>query len=267
GITFKRNANEQAYLSVAIGNKEPSRDDFTDSSPLSRPKPEHMTDVEAGYSLSLKNFTAGINFYAMMYDNQLLLTGKVNDVGNYTRQNVKNSYRAGIELQAEYHLNTQFSFSGNAAFSKNKIKKFEYYLDEYDAAFDYTGQSLQTFSNTDISFSPNIVAAAGISYKPFAWLKIALNEKYVGRQYLDNTRSSDKSLDAFYYTNAVLEGNFNLKEYASVNVGISLYNLLNSKYANNGYTYGYIYDGTTINETYYYPQALMNYLAYARITF
>lgn len=267
GITFKRNAGEQAYLSVAIGNKEPSRDDFTDSSPLSRPKPEHMTDVEAGYSLSLKKFNAGINFYAMMYDNQLLLTGKINDVGNYTRQNVKNSYRAGVEVQAEYHLNSQLSLSGNAAFSKNKIKKFEYYLDEYDAAFDYTGQTLQTFSNTDISFSPNVVAAAGIAYKPFAWLKIALNEKYVGRQYLDNTQSSDKSLDAFYYTNAVLEGNFNLKKYASVNIGITLYNLLNAKYANNGYTYGYVYDGTTINETYYYPQALMHYLAYARITF
>lgn len=267
GITFKRNSNEQAYLSVAIGNKEPSRDDFTDSSPLSRPKPEHMTDLEAGYSWKLKNFRAGINYYAMMYDNQLLLTGKVNDVGNYTRQNVKSSYRTGIELQAEYNLNTKISISGNAAISKNKIKNFDFYLDEYDAAFDYTGQILQTYSNSDIAFSPNMVAAAGISYKPLSWLKIGLNEKYVGRQYLDNTQSASKQLDAFYYTNAAVEVNFNIKNYASVNSGITIYNLLNKKYVNNGYTYGYMYDGRTIDETYYYPQALMHYIGYIRFTF
>ena len=130
----------------------------------------------------------------MQYKDQLILTGKINDVGNYTRQNVKNSFRRGLEAEFSYDASKFLVVSGNVTLSENKILNFKEYVDQYDADFNYIVQQEIIYKKTHIALSPSIIAAAGVEIKPLKKLSIKLTEKYVGKQYLDNTSSEEKSL-------------------------------------------------------------------------
>ncbi|MEJ7671196.1 MAG: TonB-dependent receptor [Chitinophagaceae bacterium] len=130
GITFNRN-NYQAYLSYSLGSKEPNRDDF-EAGIDQQPKPEKLYDIELGTEKKTLNYSFGATTYYMYYRNQLVLTGKINDVGAYTRTNTPSSYRLGIELQGKANILPWLNASANIAFSKNKIKNFTEYIDDYD---------------------------------------------------------------------------------------------------------------------------------------
>src|SRR5690606_32062030 len=136
---------------------EPNRDDFTDSSPDSRPRPERLTDFEAGYRMSSGAYTIGLNGYAMLYKDQLVVTGQINDVGAAVRQNVPNSYRLGAELDAKWQPFKEFSWSVAATISTNKIQEYTYYTDVYDANWELSGQKAVTLKNTDIALSANSI--------------------------------------------------------------------------------------------------------------
>ena len=128
----------------------------------------------------------------------------LNDVGAYTRVNVPNSYRLGIELQGTYVFRNWLNASGNLTLSRNKINSFTEYLDDYDANFDWKGQHAFVHENTDISFSPSVVGAATINILPVKNFEINLLSKYVGTQYLDNTQSAAKKTRSVLYPGSAI---------------------------------------------------------------
>jgi iron complex outermembrane recepter protein len=263
GLNWKLNNEHSAYVSVSIGNKEPSRDDYVDSSPLSRPKPENMQDLECGYRLQKNSFVFAFNYYFMNYKDQLVLTGKVNDVGNYTRINVDKSYREGVEGEIECHLLKKINFTANVTISRNKIKAFNQYVDDYDAGI----QIIKIFKNTDIAFSPNIIAAAQVSYEPVKNLLVSFITKYVGKQYLDNASDNTKKLKPYSASDLGLEYKLKTKLVKEIGFGLMLNNIFNHPYESNGYTYSYIYGGKEIVENFYYPQSGINILGQVRLKF
>lgn len=269
GLFFNANNSNRFYLSFGVGNKEPNRDDFTNSSPQSRPKQETLYDLETGWKYSGQKLGAEVNFYYMHYINQLVLTGKVNDVGAYTRENVDISFRRGVELTAGYNISKQFSVSGNATLSQNKIVSFTEYIDDYDNGI----QIDSTFDNVDIAFSPAVISAINFTWKNKRGLTATLNGKYVGKQYLDNTANDLRSIDAYYTLNVNAQWEIiqpSKKEnrvMQSLNVGLQVNNLLNTMYSANGYTYGYIYGGTNYRYNYYYPQAGINVMGMVSMRF
>ncbi len=267
GITFKRNEQENGWILIGIANKEPSRDDFTESTPASRPKHENLTDFEVGYEKQYSNFNVRINYYYMYYHNQLVLTGKVNDVGNYTRLNVPSSYRTGLEAEVNVKAGQRWLFQGNVSWNKNIIPRFEEYVDQYDIDFNYIGQKQLLYKNTTIAFSPEWIAAGSLEYAPFNNLKFSIAEKYVGKQFLDNTSSAHKVINAFAYTNVSLRWSTKLFKYIKSDLSLTVYNLFNTMYASNGYTYGYYYNNNRVDETFYYPQGGTHYLLSAKIRF
>ncbi len=256
GLMYDFNAKNNAYLSVAIANREPVRRDFRESTPANRPKHENLTNVEAGYRFKGNSLFVNANFYWMNYKNQLVLTGQINDVGGYTRTNVEKSYRSGIELEAGYIITKKIQFAGNVTLSQNKIKSFNEFVDNYDVG----GQDTIAHSNTDLAFSPNIIASLALSYEPIKNLSITLTGKHVGDQFLDNTSTSSRKLDAYITSN--LQVNYSLKEvvFKEVVFGLLVNNVFDAKYENNGYTWGYVYGGQRTVENFYYPQAGRNFL-------
>ncbi len=60
-----------------------------------QPKPERLNDIELGIEKTKINYNWSATLYYMNYKDQLVLTGKINDVGAYTRTNIPKSYRAG----------------------------------------------------------------------------------------------------------------------------------------------------------------------------
>ena len=256
GLMYDYNERNNTYISLAVGNREPVRKDFRESTPENQPKIENLINLEAGYRYKGYNLMVNANVYYMHYIDQLVLTGQINDVGDYTRTNVDISHRAGLELEAGYRLSNKLSVTGNATLSNNKIKAFNEYVTNYDI----NGQDTIAHSNTDLAFSPNIIAAAGLKYEPLKGLSINVIGKHVGDQFLDNTATETRKLDA--YTTFNLQVKYTLKDvlFKEMTFGLLVNNILNETYENNGYTWGYINGGERTVENFYYPQARRNFM-------
>ncbi|GAB5424932.1 MAG: TonB-dependent receptor [Crocinitomicaceae bacterium] len=256
GLMIDFNSSNNAYLSVAMANREPVRSDFRENTPENRPQSEQLINLETGYRYKSRKFIANANFYYMLYTNQLVLTGQINDVGGYTRTNVENSYRSGIELDAGYSLLRNLSIAGNLTLSQNKISEFIEYVDNYDVG----GQDEIVHTNTDLAFSPNIISALGIDYQPVEGLEIGFTTKYVGQQFLDNTSSEDRKIDAYNFSNLRLS--YTLKDvvFKEMTIGVQVNNVFDQLFENNGYTFGYVAGGTRTIENFYYPQAGRNFM-------
>jgi iron complex outermembrane receptor protein len=268
GATYFINELSNLYASFSVGNKEPNRDDFTNlKAGLPVPKSEHLNNVEAGYRITDKDFNVGINAYGMFYKDQLIFTGEVNDGGDPYRQNVDKSSRLGIELDGSYTINSKFIINANAAFSRNKIKNYIDYVSVYDANYDLVKVQPTNYASPDISFSPNTVLFGELVYKPVSRFAIALQEKYVSKQFMDNTQNDTRKLDAYWVSNARIGYDFSLKGIKNINIGLLANNILNRKYESNGYTYSSIYPWGTVTENFYFPQAGTNFLLSLNLKF
>lgn len=256
GASYVINHLSNIYASIAVANKEPNRDDYINSTPANRPTSENLLDIETGYRLKGTTLTAGINGYAMMYKEQLVLTGKVNDVGEYIRQNVADSYRYGIEADAKVQISKTLLWLVTASISDNKVKNFTEYADDYDNG----RQIVNKYSNTDLAFSPNFIGSGELSLQPFKKTEIALLSKYVSKQYLDNTSNSQRSLDAFFVNDLRLRYNTSFNGLKNIGLTLLVNNIFSELYEANGYTFSYMYGGNFTTENYYYPQATRNFL-------
>lgn len=257
GLSYQVSSSTSAYASYSVGNKEPSRSDFVDNVGKS-PKSEKLNDFELGYKTQKGKTAFALNGYFMNYNNQLVLTGKLNDVGTPIRVNVPESYRLGIEVEAGVQLNKALKINANATLSENKIRNFTESVYNYDTESEAL---LPTLSKTDIAFSPNVIVGSQILYTPLKGLELGLLSKYVGKQYMDNTSNENRKLNA-YFTNDIraiytVKG----KTLREVNFSLLVNNLFNTLYESNGYTYTYITGGTSYTENYYYPQAGTNVMA------
>ena len=250
------------YASYAIGHKEPNRDDF-EVGAATQPNRERLQDLEVGLEKRNKKTTWTANFYYMHYKDQLVLTGKINDVGAYTRMNVPNSYRLGIELMHTTILSSKLQLSSNVTFSRNKIKSFTEFIDNYDTG----NQDAITRNNTDIAFSPNFIAASTLAFKPVKQFAIELQTKWVGKQYLDNSALQERSLEAFANQDISASYEFAKKVNRSFLLTARVNNISNQRYIPNGYSYAYVYGGETITANGYYPMATINYLIGLTIKF
>jgi len=236
----------QAYLSYGRAAKEPNRDDFENNA-AQVARPEKLNDFEAGFDYKTSKIAWGVNLYYMQYKDQLVLTGKINDVGAYTRTNIPNSYRAGVELTGKMQFSKWLSASANLTLSKNRVKNFTEYIDDYDNG----GQQTKLYTEADIAFSPSVISAYAINIVPFKNAEINLMGKYVSKQYLDNTSQENRSLQSFYVQDVKL--NYTLKKTALLFLQVN--NLFSKKYEPNGYTFSYIYGGEQITENFFFPMA------------
>lgn len=252
GISWRASSRDRLFLSFAVANKEPNRDDL-EAGAANLPKPETLYDTELGYEHAGKRFSLGATAYFMYYRNQLIQTGKINDVGAYTRINVPESYRAGIELQAKVRFLKIVTFAGNVAYSVNKIPQFTEFMDDYDNG----GQQEIQHRNTDIAFSPSVVAGATLGVDAFKGFNVSLSGKFVSRQYLDNTQNRSRSLDPFVVSDLRLSYLVPLQNRVlnKLLLHFTVNNLFNSLYTPNGYTYGYFWGGQRTDVNYVFPMA------------
>ncbi|HEX4877246.1 MAG TPA: TonB-dependent receptor, partial [Chitinophagaceae bacterium] len=212
--------------------------------------------IELGIERSGKNYNWSAVLYYMHYKDQLVLTGKINDVGAYTRSNIPVSYRAGIEWQGSYKFSEKLNAAINLALSRNKVKNFTEYLDDYDNG----GQKQISHPSPDIAFSPGMVGGGSLNFLPVKKLELSLLSKYVGQQYLDNTQNNNRALNAFYVQDIRALYSFKLKWMKEVSLIAQVSNLFNRKYEPNGYTFSYIYGGQTVTENFYFPMAGTNFM-------
>ncbi|MEZ4852914.1 TonB-dependent receptor [Flavobacterium sp.] len=260
GLNYELNAKNSFYGFAGIANKEPRRDDYENDAN----KPERLYDFEAGWKLNSKKIRLTANTFYMLYKNQLVLTGALNDVGSPIFTNSGKSYRIGLEIESAIQFSQKIILQANVTLSQNK---------NIDFYFQRNGE-LQNLGNTNSAYSPNLVGATALNFLPIKDLQLTLLGKYVSKQYMGNINSENSILNAY----GTLD--FNANYIWNINKGVKsivfsalVNNILNLEYESNGYFYTYDDDWTNPNQVTtvegvgYYPQAGINFLAGVTIKF
>ncbi len=245
GASHKINKGSM-YLTYGIAQREPSREDILNNENI---KPELMHNIELGIRQNFSRFTYSANWYGMYYIDQLVLSGKINDVGNFIRENSGKSFRTGIELSAGYQFSPKLQITANSTLSINKNIDYK----------NETEEGIVDLGNTDIAFSPNYIGNLIIEWKPLKNLTGKLLNQYVSRQYLSNEEPKNGKLDGYFTSDVVIEYSPNLFSLKNFSLKLLLNNIWNTLYESNGYYYD--------NTPYYYPQAGFNFLTGVSIKF
>jgi iron complex outermembrane recepter protein len=263
GLFYKLNESQDMYFSYAIANREPTRADYRDADAGKIPASESLQDYELGYSIKKTNFIIASSLFYMQYNNQLVLTGKINNEGAAIMTNVPKSYRTGIELTWAVNFLKKFKWEGNLTLSENKIINFTEYVDNWDSG----NQSIKYLGNTDLSFSPAVTGASIISYAPVKKLNISLVSKYVGKQYIDNTSSDVRELNPYLVNNIIIYYKLTTKFIREIGISLMLNNIFDVKYEANAWVYRYFESGQEKKMDGYYPQAGFNFLVGLNLKF
>lgn len=239
GIDWHMNGHN-AYASVAISNREPERNNFTDNGSYPAPKAERVFDYELGYNYTGKNFHVGANLYYMDYKNQFVQTGALSDIGEALTTNIDKSYRMGVELTAGWNVLPCLSIEGNAALSQNKIKDFTEIVDTYDDDWNSIDAITCHYDNSTLAFSPSAILNGFVN---FHWkgFQAVWHTNFVSRQYLDNTECKERSLPSYTQSNVNLNYTINCGRkfigMREIVLGCNLNNIFNRHYASRGWVY------------------------------
>ena len=257
GISYHNNGHK-AYLSMAYASREPERNNFTDNGKYPAPNAEHLFDVELGYQYAGNNWHAGTNLYYMGYKDQFVQTGEQSDIGENLTTNVKNSYRMGAELTADWNATSWFSLEGNAALSINKIKDFDEFVENWD---DKNAPLKVHYNNSTLAFSPSAILNGFMNFH-YKGVQLVWHTNYVSRQYLDNSAHKDRSLPAFSQTDINLSYALNMRKkqkcLKEVLFGLNFNNIFNSHYAASGWVYSAVSDSSKYtNDNRYYQIGFM----------
>ena len=256
GFTYNVNENNNLYASFAVANREPNRNDFEGGVTT----PETLFDYELGWRLKSENIKINTNIYYMDYDNQLVLTGAIDNVGQPVRATSGSSYRLGLEIDADIKLSNEFTIRPNIAFSTNRNRDFVTVIND----------KLVFLGNTNLSFSPNTVVGNMYIFTPSDNFQLSFLTKYVSQQYLSNLNSYVSSADVL---ESFITSDLNIvyqikpnKIFESITFTALVNNIFNVEYLDRGYYY--TYDDTwsnpgtttTVDGAGYYPQATRNFL-------
>ena len=263
GLAYNFNTEQKIYASFGISQREPNRSDFTDADPGKTPSPEKLFDYEAGYEFHNSRLTLKGNLYYMYYHDQLILTGKINDVGATILTNVPKSYRQGIEIEAGIMILKNLNWYQNLTISRNIIPVFTDYTDNWDTSL----QDKEMLKNKTISFSPSVIAGSIVDYLPFKDFHLSWNAKYVGKQYIDNTENQERILNAYLVQNLTFLYIIKNKIFKEISCQFAVNNLFDRKYETNAWVYKYIEGGALHEMDGYFPQAGINYMFKVGIKF
>ncbi|MGX7667263.1 TonB-dependent receptor [Flavobacterium pedocola] len=260
GINYQLNSNNLVYIYFGVANKEPRRDDYENGST----KPERLLDYELGWKHSGKKASINANVFYMRYKDQLVMTGALNDVGAPIFTNSGDSYRLGLEVESTVKVTDKLIWRPNVALSQNK---------NIDFYFQRDGE-LKNLGNTNIAYSPNVVAGNAITYVPVKNLNVSLLTKFVSKQYMGNIDSENSTLDAYSFSDVNLTYQWNInKGIKSILFSGLVNNVFNQEFESNGYFYTYDDNWsnppqvTTLEGAGYFPQAGINFLVGATLKF
>ena len=285
GLSFHWSPRHKAYVSAALGHREPGRSDIKENIKNAYRaqqagvtgeevslRPEKMLDVEIGYAYESEKLSASANVYLMEYKDMLLETGRLSDVGYAIKENVPRSWRRGVEFAASWQALSWLKADANMTLSVNKIKdytEFVQHVDGYDS-WANTGRTTRIgYGTTDMLMSPSFSGMAQLSVTPFRNLcsnsfrttTLCLDGKYVGKQYLDNTMDDGRSIPAYFVSSLALSHEFDLGT-GHLGIGAYMNNLFNNMYYADGWCWKNIVeeDGSLVDGIGIYPQAPRNFM-------
>ena len=257
GLFLRLSSGQEAFLSVSVANREPTRTDFKEASGDNEatPRPESLFDFEAGYVLKSARTSAGINLYGMFYRDQLVPTGELSNVGYSIMTNVEKSYRIGAELTAGFRPADFMGLDMSLTLSSNRIVNFvEHYIDYNTTDWSEEYKSLN-LGDVDIAYSPSIIGSSDLYAEILAPLKVHFITKYVGKQYFDNTMNGERMLDPYLVSDFMVDLMPVVQNLRGASLQLLVSNIFNARYESNAYGGNWFEDGQELTWAYYFPQA------------
>jgi iron complex outermembrane receptor protein len=235
------------YFSYAKAHREPNRTDYENGTP----KPEKLNDFELGWRYNTEKIKLNLNGYYMAYKDQLVLTGKLDDVGSPIRENSGDSYRLGIEADAKITLSSKWTIAPNISISESLNKDF--YTDD--------SGTLESLGNTNIAYAPKFIIGNIVNFSPVKNINLTVMSKFVGKQYLNNINDKNSYLSDYFINDFSFSWDIPVKKiFKEISISALCNNILNRKYVSNAFDYGGGY-------IYYYPQAGANFLTGVTLKF
>ena len=257
GVFYSITPDQDAYFSFSVANREPTRTDFKEASgdPNATPAAETLYDTEMGYKLRTGKSSLAINLYGMIYRDQLVPTGELSDVGYSIMTNVGKSYRAGLEMSAGIRPADLVNWNLNLTLSRNMIKDFtEHYVD-YNTS-DWSSENLsKSLGEVVIAYSPSVTGSSDLAFKVLSLVDLHLISKYVGKQYIDNTMNTERTIDPYFVNNLRIDFEPQVRSMKAVDLQLLVINIFNVMYESNGYGGNWYEDGIEKSWSYYFPQS------------
>jgi len=270
GLNYVFSPAHSLYAYVGIANREPNRSVFRDAEPGQVVKPEMLTDYELGYKYGSSFLSLEANLFYMDYKDQLVMTGKINNVGAAIMTNVDDSYRTGIEFMGGVKFLKIVNWYLNATYSLNRINNFTEYIDNWNYWDDPESQPYQyenELGTTNISFSPEFTMSSRLSAEPVNNFTVTFISNYVSRQFIDNTSNIERSIDPYLVNNLRFIYSIETSFIKQIDFLLTLNNIFNAEYETNAWVYRYVYDGEEGNLNGYFPQAGFNFMAGVNLKF
>ncbi len=263
GIQYTVTNQHTLYGYWGIAHREPNRRNYLDSDTGYQPHHETLYDYELGYTFRSEKIEMELNAYYMDYDDQLVLTGEINNVGDPIMVNVPKSYRTGMEAGFAVKILENLTLDANVGLSRNKILNFTEYVDNWDT----WSQDANYLGTVDLSFSPALIVNNLISYVPVKGMTVSLISKYVSKQYIDNTANESRKLDPYFVNHLLIDYSFHTKVIDEIGINLMINNLFSARYETDAWVYRYIYKGKDLMMNGYFPQATLNFMAGVRFGF
>jgi iron complex outermembrane receptor protein len=143
-------------------------------------KPETMNDLELGTAYTNDKLSLSLNFYYMLFNNEIVDQGQVDQFGQPITGNMERTIHYGMEAVLDYKVSKQLELILNGALSKNYISSGSSYItysDSLTARIDVANNRISGFP--DMSFN----AVIKFNYEKFF---AQFTAKYVGDFYTDN---------------------------------------------------------------------------------
>lgn len=242
--SYGMNRREPARSDMLAGEDDINSQNIAFVGDLSRVKPETVRDAEAGATYHGSNYSISANLYSMDFRNEIAPIGKLTDIGTPLRKNVDASYRRGIEADASWRPIAPLLLSGNLSLSKNRIKDY----------VDSTGDTPVAYSNVPPLLTPTVLTYARAAYNITHSLGLAVETRYQGDSFLQNTGDERFILPAYTDVSASASWKFHSYELiARVN------NLTDNKKYGSGYESG--------GESYYFVLPPRNFFVTMKLGF
>jgi len=261
GFSFQISDNQKTFASYSVAHREPSRSNFIDAPDNQPVRPETLYDLEIGYQLESKPFSANLTFYRMDYTDQLILTGQINDVGSAIMVNIPSSCRTGLE--SEFHIKPihALQLDWNLTLSSNTVKNFTEYVDDWDTGL----QQVNNLGTRDLAFSPDLITGGRLTWSVTDNVRFMVDSRYVSRQFIDNTSDLSRSIDPYWINNVMCSWTLKPMKIKELVLYVQINNVLNEQYETNAWVYSYFSEGQRYKEDGYFPQAGINFMGGIRI--
>ncbi|RMF58054.1 MAG: TonB-dependent receptor [Calditrichaeota bacterium] len=249
GINYKLTPESHVYVSYSRTTREPRLKNFYDAAEASTPeswgpvvpqfelnpdgsfnfdkplvKPETLNDFEAGIGLRNKKFSGEVNLYYMDFENEIVKKGQLDRFGQPITGNAERTLHMGVELSAAVEVLPGFTFSGNATFSKNELKKYT----------DFSSGSPVKLDGNPIAGFPDFLANARLTYHKGPYLA-TLSMQHVGKQYTDNYKNELNTVDPYTVFHGSLGYSLrNLIRGVKINLQLHVQNIFDSLYITHG---------------------------------